>query len=239
MTIGTCQFCGSAVPLLAVACPQCGATQRLHAIGIASVVGILALAVLAGGFALSLHMSRKIDLGAPADAPAAGTAGTAATPATPATPATEAQPATDFAWLSAGMESCESEARSDLPKIYFMVVPLVPADKNDQTWASQSLDRAGEAHLLSTNDALAGLRNGSLRINNQPFTFSILDPASSAVYTWKSKVGASKLASTDADAIANFKIRVYRGDNPNDVQWGDSFARAKGTCHWVNVLFDP
>jgi hypothetical protein len=225
MTIGTCQSCGSAVPLLAVACPHCGATQKLHATGIATVVGVLALAVVAGGFALSLHVSRKIDLGAPADAPVAGA------------PAGDAAPAgDDFAWLSTGMESCESEARSDLPKVYFMVVPLTPADKGDQKW--QSLDRAGEAHLLSTEDALAGLRNGSLRINNQPFTFSILDPVTSSVYTWKSKVGASKLASTDADAIANFRIRVYRGDAPGNTQWGESFVRAKGTCHWVNVLFD-
>src|SRR5262249_50190335 len=103
MTIGTCEICGSAVPLLAVACPHCGTTQTLHAIGIASAVGVLAVAVLAGGFALSLHMSRKIDLGAPADAPPAGAASDA--------PPAVASSGDDFAWLSAGMESCESEAR--------------------------------------------------------------------------------------------------------------------------------
>jgi hypothetical protein len=233
MSMGTCQSCGSAVPLLAVACPHCGATHKVHATGITVVVGVLALAVLAGGFALSLHVSRKIDLGAPADTPANGT------PAGESQAQTQTPPvADDFGWLSTGMESCESEARNDLPKVYFMVVPLAPAEKNDQKTASQALDRAGEAHLISTEDALAGLRNGSLRINNQPFTFSILDPATSSVYTWKSKVGASKLASTDAEAIANFKIRVYRGDAPGNTQWGDSFVRAKGTCHWVNVLFD-
>jgi len=235
MSSGTCQFCGGAVPLLAVACPHCGATHKLHATVIATVVGVLALAVLAGGFALSLHVSRKIDLGAPADSPVAGA------PPGDTQPQTQTQTQTqtdDFGWLSTGMESCEAEARNDLPKVYFMVVPLSPAEKNDQKLASQALDRAGEAHLISTEDALAGLRNGTLRINNQPFTFSILDPVTSSVYTWKSKVGASKLASTDAEAIANFKIRVYRGDAPGNTQWGDSFVRAKGTCHWVNVLFD-
>jgi hypothetical protein len=223
MTIGTCQTCGSAVPWLAVACPHCGATHKLHATGITVAVGVLALAVLAGSFALSLHVSRKLDLGAPADVPAAGTGG---------------QAGGDFGWLSEGMETCESEAKSDLPKVYFMVVPVVPANKNDTIWASKSLDRAGEAHLLSTEDALAGLRGGSLRIADKPFTFSILDPESTSVYTWKSKVGPSKLASKDADTIANFRIRVYRADDPGNTPWGESFQRAKGTCHWVNVLFD-
>jgi hypothetical protein len=224
MTIGTCQTCGSAVPLLAVACPHCGATHKLHAVGITVAVGALALAVLVGSFALSLHVSRKLDLGAPADVPAAGTG---------------AQTGGDFAWLSEGMETCESEAKSDLAKVYFMVVPILPANKNDTTWASKALDRAGEAHLLSSEDAMAGLRSGKLRIAaEKPFTFSILDPDSSAVYTWKSKLGVAKLASKDADAIANFRIRVYRGDEPGSVEWGDSFQRAKATCHWVNVLFD-
>jgi hypothetical protein len=137
------------------------------------------------------------------------------------------------------MSSCDAEAANDLPKIYFLVVPLLAANPNDGTWSAKAFDKAGTTILLSSEDALAGLRNGTLRLNDGPFTFSVLDPTTNAVYTWKSKVGASKLASTDAAAINTFKVRAFKGEEPGGADWSSDFTRHQGSCHWVNVLIAP
>src|SRR5262245_47368198 len=133
MAMGTCKVCGSAVPYVAAACPHCGTTHKAHAIGLALVLGVLALVVVGTGFGLGLYLSQRMDLGVPADSTAgAGAPPTTASPS--GAPAVAARPSDDFSWLRAGMDSCDSEAANDLPKVYFLVVPLLAANPNDETW---------------------------------------------------------------------------------------------------------
>jgi len=216
------------------------------------VAAILALALVAAGYVLGHYLSNRIDLGTLADEPASSAAAPPQPlPAIPPQsaeqvqsaeqlkPIAEAQTAGDLGWLTASMESCERDAAGDQAKVYFMVVPLVAADRDDRLWAQKAFDRAGQALLLNSEDALAGLRSGALRIDSDAFTFSILDPRSSSVSSWKSKVGASKLASANADTLAGFRMRIHKGEDPGSAQWGTLFSRLKGSCHWVNALFAP
>jgi hypothetical protein len=142
----------------------------------------------------------------------------------------------DFGWLTTTMSSCETDAENDTGTLHFLVIPLAPAQTGDAQWRDKALNDVGNAILLSSDDAVAGLKDGTLRIYPGEYDFRVLDQATNAVYKWKPSDGVASFATMDSGAIALFKVQFLTPKNAGDEQWGTAFVRQSGTCYWVSAV---
>jgi hypothetical protein len=143
----------------------------------------------------------------------------------------------NFSGLTKAMTECETQARADVDRLYFLAVPLLSLANDTAQWRAQSINGIGNTILLRSDDALQGLRIGTLRLYPGWYDFRILDVTTNAVYNWKPATGATKMSGLDASAITQFKLQVKIAVSLVEAQWGDSsFFREAGTCYWVNAL---
>ena len=143
----------------------------------------------------------------------------------------------NFGWIGRAIAQCEAEAARSADTLYFLVIPVVAPDGDQQAWLAKSNGTVGDSVLLGSQDTLDGLRAGSLRLARRPFNFSILEPSTSRVYKWKPALGVHKFAIRDAKAVATFKpgFEIPAG---GDTQWaaGGAITREAGTCYWTGAL---
>ena len=143
----------------------------------------------------------------------------------------------NFGWIGRAIAQCEAEAARSVDTLYFLVIPVVAPDGDQQAWLAKSNGTVGDSVLLGSQDTLDGLRAGSLRLARRPFNFSILEPSTSRVYKWKPALGVHKFAIRDAKAVATFKpgFEIPAG---GDTQWaaGGAITREAGTCYWTGAL---
>jgi hypothetical protein len=222
ITDGECPVCGGGTPVLAKACPQCGARLNLRLAGIliaGALVLLLAAFLLAGAVVLRWHrLAAATETGAPADRLIV--AGSTA----------------DISWLATAMSGCDAEAKTDSGALHFLVTPLVSIVKDIEPWRAKSINDAGNGILLRSDDALDGLKSGTLQVYPADYEFSISDQASDQVYKWRPSVGVTKFSTANAGAMASFNVQFRTAYNSGDVEWGGAFTRQNGSCHWVNAI---
>ena len=150
-------------------------------------------------------------------------------------PAPTAPP--DVAAITKAMSDCDAAAARDTDSLYFLSLPLVPANRTDHDWRAVALQTIGNAYLLlSAKDALDGLRDGKLILRQNRYTFSILDSGSGATYSWTSATGMVRLQRKDSGAVKTLKLGFDFSDNQSGAQWSAEFKREPGTCYWVSAL---
>jgi hypothetical protein len=147
-----------------------------------------------------------------------------------------APPPGDLSWLTAAMDSCEAEAKADPDTLYFLVIPLASAAQDDEEWRAKSIMNLGNAVLVRSEDALDGLRSGSLSIHGRQYEFRIRDEASGTIYKWKPFVGVAKVSTSDARDISLFRLQIETFASGEEAVWGSQFTRKSGTCYWVNAI---
>jgi len=144
----------------------------------------------------------------------------------------------NFGWIGRAIAQCEAEAARSVDTLYFLVIPVLAVDGDQQAWLAKSNGTVGASVLLlGSQDTLDGLRAGSLRLVRRSFNFAILEPSATRVYQWKPALGVHKFAIRDAKAVATFKpgFEIPAG---GDTQWaaGGAITREAGTCYWTGAL---
>jgi hypothetical protein len=216
-----CPRCGEPVPLLRRTCPNCRGKAKL---GAASLILAGSLVVLiAAGLASAVALVRWQKLEA---ATATGAAAEAIIAATSST---------DFSWLATAMSGCDDVAKNDPSTLHFLVTPLTLAGSDPAPWRAKSINSKGDGILLRAGDAIAGLKQASLRIFPGDYAFSFTDEATRAVYRWRAAVGVARFANAEAPAVSSFQVQ-FRTVRGNDPEWGTMFNRQDGSCYWVNPV---
>jgi hypothetical protein len=204
-TVAECPQCGAPGAALARSCAQCGAPKRTRVRAAVAAAGALFILVVAVGIT-ALVLRR------------------------PPPPM-----AVDVASLTKVMQDCEAEAGKQPSTLYFLVVPMTSKPEDQQRWQSRSLNDIGNAILLGSDDALEGLKDGTLKITSEEYVFNVRDRAN-VLYNWKSSAGIARLTIPNADSIEGFNIQFQTRNRTDDAAWGNGFVRQAGTCYWVNAI---
>jgi hypothetical protein len=217
---GECPNCGNVTSVLAKACADCGAPIRLRIAGmmVAGALVLLLVSLLVAAVALlGWHrLAAATETGAPADEQIAAIS------------------TADLSWLSTAMSECDAEAKRDLDALHFLVTPLVSPAKDIAAWRAKSINDSGDSVLLRSDDTLAGLNSGTLRLYPADYDFGISDEAGEGGYKWRAAAGVAKFSTANAGPISIFKVQFRTAHNGDE--WGGSFKRLDGSCYWVNAI---
>jgi hypothetical protein len=210
-----CRHCGEPLPKGARACGYCGAPVQARRSGllIAGALAVLALAAVAVAFLL-LGRSTPNQEGTAVDQRASG----------------------DFNWLEVAMKQCDEQATNDQKGLHFLVIPMVDEPRDEPGWRRISINDIGNAILVNSEDALAGLRRKALRISTDEYVFSARNEVTKDVLTWKPSTGVRKFVVNDASAIGQFRVQFQSNDASRAINWGATFERQAGNCYWVNAI---
>jgi hypothetical protein len=217
MPAGKCANCDAAVSYFARACARCGLPNQPNAVTMGAA---LALLVVLGG-AVYLGVRAVLWNSSPPSA----------TTTVPQTGAPDTGQ-NDYGWLVQAMAECDVYAKQYPDTLYFLIIPLTPSGKRVTGWDPAPIDKIGSsAMLVSSQDALLGLRNGVFLLYRKPVTFAVKDPATQTIYKWKPSTGVSELKSSESK-FASLTLGLQLGDSA-DLDWGPGFSVVKGTCYWV------
>jgi hypothetical protein len=154
----------------------------------------------------------------------------------PGSPTANAEKADDYGWLIQAMAECEAEGKEKQDKIHFLIVPVAPTGMSLPGWSPQPISDVGHAgKLLSSSDALLGLRNHALAIYQKPVTFVISDSATGTLYKWRPAVGVAAL-NTSQTELDSVKLGFELPDKGDEVEWGPTVHLQRGSCYWINPL---
>jgi hypothetical protein len=219
-----CRSCGAPVSYFALACPNCHAPNQPNPVAtIAALLAVISIgAVIVLGMALFHHDE------------APQTASKAADTSPPSVPSADST--ADYGWIIEAMAECEAQAKQKPDTLHFLVVPVTATGLSLPGWSPSPIGDVGSsAKLLSSTDALIGLRNRALALHAKPLTFLISDPATKTVYKWKPAVGVVALNTRDS-GFDNLKLGFEMPDVADDIAWGPTVGVNKGTCYWINLL---
>jgi hypothetical protein len=221
-----CAWCDAEVPLMARACPECGAVNpaRRTVFGAAATAAVLVPAI-----AIAVYAATRWDRPLiPGDSPAE-----LALPSQPV-----AGSDADFAWLSAAMKACDDKAAAEPNTLHVLVIPVAFDPKDLEQWRRRALNRIGNAMVLSSEDTLAGLRSKALSIAPGEYTFSVRDEKTQAVRKWERATGVKWFSAPEGENVASIKMQYRPRDQGRDDSWGNPLAHQKGNCYWVNATFE-
>ena len=222
-----CPRCSGAVSLLAPACRRCGApNQARRVVGLASAAVLVLLLVGAGALYLA---SRQQSLGPE-------TTGALAVPGAGAGAAGGAGGAGDLARLSADMAACDKLASQQPSDLRFLIIPLRAERKDMPDWQLIAAGLIGNAWMLPVDDALGGLRRGTLTIYPDEYVLNVQDPQTRAVFSWSTSVGTKSFSTADAKTLQSFRVQIQPQNKIDRSNWGAVYPRQKGTCHWVAAI---
>jgi len=143
----------------------------------------------------------------------------------------------DIPAITKAMSDCDAAAASDPDSLYFLVLPMRPADPADRSWSALALQTVGSSYfLLSAKDALDGLRNNRLTLRPDRYTFSALDTESGQTYSWTSATGMSRLSRRESGATKTLKLGFDFSEAQAGAQWSAEFKRERGICYWLSTL---
>jgi hypothetical protein len=143
----------------------------------------------------------------------------------------------DIAAITKSMSDCDAAAGQDPGGLYFLILPLTPANPADQSWRSLALQTVGsDILLLSAKDALDGLRANKLNVRTGRYTFSVLDSTSGATFSWTSATSLARLSKAKVDNVKSLRLGFDFSTAQAGPQWSAEFKRDVGACYWVSVL---
>jgi hypothetical protein len=214
-----CRSCGAPLSYVALSCAHCRASNQPNPVTIAAALaGVL---VLGAAIVFGVHMWRS-----ERQPPLA--------PGSPGKPAPDLS-AGDYGWVVDAMAGCEAEAKQKQDKLHFLIVPVAPTGRSLPGWSPQPISDVGRSgKLLTSADALLGLRNGALGIYQKPVTFVVSDPATGTLYKWKPATGVAAL--NTSQSFGRLKLGFELPDVTDDVQWGPTVNIERDTCYWINPL---
>jgi hypothetical protein len=203
---------------------------------VAISIAVLLIAAI-GHFVLPARQQAPAEAPAASQAPAPSAQAPSNQVVPPVGPAALPSPATDLAAITKEMSDCDAEATREPDKLHFLVLPLLPAKGAENDWRSLALQEVGNTFLLlSAKDALDGLRDGKLAVRPGRYTFSVLDSATGATYSWTSATEVSRLSRPAAKDVKALKLGFDFSAAQTGAQWSSEFRRDPGTCYWVSVL---
>ncbi len=219
-----CQACGAPLSHFAGSCRQCGASNQPNPVTVG--IGLSGLLVLCATILIAVQIVRRPQpLQTASERP--GQSGSAGP---------NVEKADDYGWLIQAMADCDAEAKETLDKIHFLIVPLAPTRMSLPGWSPQPISDIGRSgKLLSSADALVGLRNHALGIYQKPVTFVISDPSTGTFYKWRPAVGVAVL-NTSQTNFESVSLGFDLPDVADEVEWGPTVPVQKGTCYWINPL---
>jgi hypothetical protein len=218
-----CPECDAAVPLLARTCSHCGAPNPARRGALAVAAGIVVL-VIAGVGAIYVAMRQQHPLAAQ------GTS--AVTSAMPSGAVADG----DFAWLSSAMTACDTLASQQPGQLHFLVIPLRANQEDLPDWRLLAVGAIGNGLTIPTDDALGGLRRGTLRIYPDEYVFAIQDAATRVVYEWNLSLGVNRFSAPEAEAIQSFRLQLAPRQKRDQADWGNVYSRQNGHCHWIAAI---
>jgi len=225
-----CPQCDAAVPLLARACGHCGTPNpvRRGMMAVAAAV-VMLIASGAGGIYMATRQQHP---------PTAATAGTSeGAPATETSVGPSATTAPgDFTWLSAAMTACDEAAAKQPNKMHFLMIPLIANPKDMADWQLIAGSPIGNALTIPANDALGGLKRGTLRLYPDEYVFSVRDDTTKAVYKWNPASGVKWFSTVDNPKIGSFRVQFQPRRKPDDSDWGALYSERSGMCLWVAAI---
>ncbi|HEY1364466.1 MAG TPA: hypothetical protein VGF60_19645 [Xanthobacteraceae bacterium] len=220
LPLGKCRNCEGPVSYLARACPHCGARNLPNTV--ATIGGLLALACIGALIGAGVQTFRG--------------KGSAENPPRAESAPTSAAPADGYGWIVAAMAECQEEAKLKRDVMHFLIVPITPTGMSLPGWSPNPISSVGSsAVLLTSSDALIGLRNGALTLYQKPVTFAVSDPKTSTVYKWKPAVGVAVLKARDAGQT-NLTLGFEIPDLAKEIEWGPTVNVDRGTCYWINPV---
>jgi hypothetical protein len=225
LPLGRCRNCDAPVSYFARTCPDCHAPNLPNPV---AAIAALVAVILAGGIvALGVQVFRG-----KAAPPAPTQAGDTTT--TPTDPTTDT--AGDYGWIVKAMAECEEEAKIKLDTMYFLIIPVTSTGVALPGWAPSPISTVGSsAALLTSTDALIGLRNRALALYQKPLAFAVSDPATNMVYKWKPAVGVTALKTRES-GLSSLTLGFEIPDLAKEIEWGPTINLNKGTCYWINPL---
>ena len=222
---GECRICSSPVSYQSVKCAHCGAPNQPNPV--ATIAALLAIGIMGTAIALvTLHFAHRGEqvAGESAERSAAG--------------ASAGQDG-DYGWLVTAMAECDAQAKLNSETLHFLVIPVTPTGLSLPGWSPDPIvDVGSSAKLLSSSDALIGLRNGALTLYPNPIAFQAADPNTNTVYKWKPEVGVAALNAKRSD-LQNLKLGFEMPGVTDDVEWGPTFGIKKDMCYWINLIVLP
>jgi hypothetical protein len=220
---GECRSCGAAVSYFALACPNCRAPNQPNPV--ATISALLAVLLVGGVIALGAQVFHHNHARqAASDAPA------------PPSTDTSADNPADYGWIVKAMAECEEEAKGKADALRFLILPVAPTGMSLPGWSPNPIaDVGSSAKLLSSTDALIGLRNRALALYQKPLTFVVSDPKTETVYRWKPAVGVAALNTRDLSSD-NLKLGFEMPDVAHEIAWGPTVGVKKESCYWINLL---
>jgi hypothetical protein len=221
---GECRSCGSPVSCFALSCPNCRAPNQPNPV--ATIAALLAVALIGAAIAIAVrslhHGEARQTTPSAADSSAASDPGDAT--------------ADDYGWIVKAMAECEEEAKQNSGALHFLIVPVASTGLSLPGWSPNPIaDIGSSAKLLSSSDALIGLRNRALALYAKPVTFAVSDSKSKTVYKWKPAVGVAALNTKDS-SLEDLKLGFEIPDVADEIEWGPTLGFNKGTCYWINPL---
>jgi hypothetical protein len=141
-----------------------------------------------------------------------------------------------YDWVSRTMAACEEDAVTQPATLNFLVVPLERARRYNPEMEQRALETVGNTMLFGSQEALAGLKSGALRISSKNFVLHTLDTSNNAAQKWNSAKGVSRLSTNDIASDGPFRVRFQTSQNDGASEWSKVTAEGRGTCHWAFAL---
>jgi hypothetical protein len=221
LPLGKCRSCDGPVSYFARACPECHAANLPNPV--ATIAALIAVMLVVGAGVLGVLAFRGKD--APQSPVQAGDV--------------PADTSGDYGWIVKAMAECDEEAKIKTDTMYFLIIPVTPTGVALPGWAPSPISTIGtSAALLTSSDALIGLRNRALALYQKPLTFAVQDPATNTVYKWKPAIGVTALKTRES-GLASLTLGFEIPDLAKEIEWGPTINLNKGTCYWINPLVRP
>jgi hypothetical protein len=243
MLSSECPQCDAAVPILAGSCSHCGAANpaRLGMIAVAAAVVVLVVAAAGAVYVATRPQQRPVagegnSVAVRTVRPSA-VEGKSVGPVATTTPTPTTATATgDFGWLASAMMACDEVAQQQPNKLHFLMIPLIADRKDMPDWRLIAGSAIGNGLTIPANDALGGLRRGTLRVYADQYVFSVQDALSNEVYRWNAAAGVKWFSTAEAVKIARFRVQFQPRSQVEDKDWGALYNEHEGTCLWVAAI---
>lgn len=145
-------------------------------------------------------------------------------------------PDRDYAWLSHTLAACEEDAVTRPASLNFLIVPLERAKNYSAEWNAKAMAQSGHVLLFGSQDALAALRAGAVRIASRRYVLHTIDVANETTRRWESVVGVARLTTDEIQSDGPFRIGFQIAPDDTDRDWSTITVRGRGTCHWAFAL---